>query len=106
MAVHGYRRSWLKANASAFLGQIKLLKILSLLGAGDKAASDNMYAVIGDAMRRANSGHTIGNAIVYEAVCTITAIYPNPTLLQSGALSRWPGAWCSTNTPPSSARLA
>ena len=64
--------------------QIKLLKILAFMGAGDKAASENMYAVIGDAMRRANTGHTIGNAIIYECVRTITSIYPNPALLQAG----------------------
>ena len=65
--------------------QIKLLKTLALLGAGDKAASENMYAVVGDAMRRANTGHTIGNAIEFECVRTIAAIFPNPGLLQSGA---------------------
>jgi hypothetical protein len=65
--------------------QIKLLKILACLGAGDKGAADNMYAVLADILRRANTGHTIGNAIVAEAVRTITAIYPNPALLQSGA---------------------
>ncbi|KAK9837092.1 hypothetical protein WJX81_002406 [Elliptochloris bilobata] len=65
--------------------QIKLLKTLALLGAGDKAASENMYAVVSDAMRRANTGHTIGNAIVYECVRTIAAIFPNPALLQSAA---------------------
>lgn len=64
--------------------QIKLLRILALLGASDKAASDNMYAVVAEAMRKGNTGHTIGNAIVYEAVRTITNIYPNPGLLQSG----------------------
>ena len=66
--------------------QIKLLKILGCLGAGDKGASDNMYAVLADILRRANTGHTIGNAIVAEAVRTITSIYPNPGLLQNGAL--------------------
>lgn len=65
--------------------QIKLLKILSYLGAGDTASSDNMYAVLGDTLRKANSGHTIANAIVAECVRTITAIYPNPGLLQAGA---------------------
>ncbi|KAL0026447.1 hypothetical protein WJX79_010441 [Trebouxia sp. C0005] len=65
--------------------QIKLLRILGQLGASDKQASDNMYAVVADSMRRGNTGHTIGNAIVYEAVRTIANIYPNPTLLQSAA---------------------
>eukprot|EP00891_Asterochloris_glomerata_P002814 jgi/Astpho2/2814/fgenesh1_pm.00050_%23_25_t len=65
--------------------QVKLLRILGMLGASDKPASDNMYAVVAEAMRKGNTGHTIGNAIVYEAVRTITAIYPNPSLLQSAA---------------------
>ena len=64
--------------------QIKLLKILAQMGVGDKSASENMYAVIADAMKRANTGHTIGNAIIYECVRTITSIYPNPVLLQTG----------------------
>ena len=64
--------------------QIKLLRILGHLGTADKQASDNMYSVVADSMRRGNTGHTIGNAIVYEAVRTIASIYPNPSLLQSG----------------------
>lgn len=75
--------------------QIKLLKILARLGAGDKGASDNMYAVLGDALRKANTGHTISNAIVAECVRTITAIYPNPALLQAGA----PCACADMNEP-------
>ena len=66
--------------------QIKLLRVLGHLGASDKQASDNMYAVVADSMRRGNTGHTIGNAIVYEAVRTIANIYPSPALLQSGSL--------------------
>ncbi len=72
--------------------QIKLLKILACLGAADKTSSDNMYAVLGDTLRKANTGHTISNAIVAECVRTITAIYPNPGLLQAGeshAVSYW-----------------
>lgn len=50
--------------------QIKLLKLLRLLGAGDKSASDNMSAVIHIALKRAAAGgnHAIGHAIVYEAI--------------------------------------
>eukprot|EP00775_Hariotina_reticulata_P003095 gene3095-3374_t len=46
-----------------------------------------MAAVVGLALRRAAAGgsHTIGHAIVYEAVRTITEIYPNPQLLASAA---------------------
>lgn len=65
--------------------QIKLLKLLAILGVGDQASSENMYQTVATAMREAaKHGNTIGNALVYEAVRTITAIYPNPTLLQSG----------------------
>ena len=64
--------------------QIKLLRVLGHLGTSDKQASDNMYSVVAESMRRGNTGHTIGNAIVYEAVRTIASIYPNPSLLQSG----------------------
>ena len=64
--------------------QIKLLSILGLLGAGDKTASENMYNVVLDSMKRANASHTIGNAIIIQCIRTITAIYPQPTLLQAG----------------------
>ncbi len=65
--------------------QIKLLRVLSKLGAGDKVASDNMAAVVAAALKRATGGQTISNAIIYEAVRTITAIYPNPSLLAAAA---------------------
>ncbi|KAF8060347.1 AP-4 complex subunit epsilon [Scenedesmus sp. PABB004] len=67
--------------------QIKLLKLLRLLGAGDKPASDGMAAVVGAALRRAAAGgsHTIGHAIVYEAVRTITEMHPHPQLLAAAA---------------------
>lgn len=65
--------------------QIKLLKILALLGVGDKAVSEHMYAILADVLRRADSGITIGNAILYECICTVTSIYPNTKLLTSCA---------------------
>ncbi|KAL6753746.1 ARM repeat-containing protein [Haematococcus lacustris] len=65
--------------------QIKLLRVLALLGAGDRAASENIYAVLAATLRRANASHAIGNALIAECVRTITAIYPNPHLLASAA---------------------
>ena len=65
--------------------QLKLLHLLALLGQGDKAASENMFQIVGDTLRRASTSHTIGNAIICEAVRTITSIYPNQILLRSGA---------------------
>ncbi|GLC48271.1 hypothetical protein PLESTB_000077700 [Pleodorina starrii] len=67
--------------------QIKLLKIVAALGAGDRAASDNMATVLLQTLRRANTSHTIGSAIIYECVRTITTIYPNPQLLAAAAES-------------------
>ena len=74
--------------------QIKLLRVLGHLGTSDKQASDNMYSVVAENMRRGNTGHTIGNAIVYEAVRTIASIYPNPALLQSGESDLLPVLQC------------
>lgn len=67
------------------LCQIKLLKILALLGAADKAASENMYSVLADVLRKSDTGATIGNAILYECICTVTSIYPNTKLLGQSA---------------------
>ena len=65
--------------------QIKLLKILAILGSGDKGASEGMYEVIHGVMRRADTGINVGYAIVYESVRTVTSIYPNATLLDASA---------------------
>ncbi|BBN08260.1 AP-4 complex subunit epsilon-1 [Marchantia polymorpha subsp. ruderalis] len=65
--------------------QIKLLKILALLGAGDKPMSDNMYNVLGDVIKKNDTHTNIGHAILYEAICTITSIYPHPKLLETAA---------------------
>eukprot|EP00854_Cymbomonas_tetramitiformis_P010505 gene10505-12428_t len=64
--------------------QLKILKILALLGSSDKACSENMYAVLTDMLRRGENNQ-IGNAILYEGVKTISSIYPNPRLLEQAA---------------------
>ncbi|KAI5002942.1 hypothetical protein ZWY2020_027592 [Hordeum vulgare] len=49
--------------------QIKLLKILAVLGSGDKSASGHMYTVLGDIFRKGDTASNIGNAILYECIC-------------------------------------
>lgn len=65
--------------------QIKLLKILALLGSGDKKSSEQMYTVIGDIMRKSDATSNIGNAILYECICCISSIQPSPKLLETAA---------------------
>ncbi|KAL2348756.1 hypothetical protein Fmac_002756 [Flemingia macrophylla] len=65
--------------------QIKLLKILALLGSGDKQASGHMYTVLGEIIRRGDSVSNIGNAVLYECICCVASIYPNPKLLEAAA---------------------
>ncbi|KAH7834765.1 hypothetical protein Vadar_019502 [Vaccinium darrowii] len=65
--------------------QIKLLKILALLGSGDKQASEQMYTVVGDIMRKCDSTSNIGNAVLYECICCVSSILPNPKLLEAAA---------------------
>ncbi|KAL5743199.1 hypothetical protein ACOSP7_029931 [Xanthoceras sorbifolium] len=65
--------------------QIRLLKILALLGSGDKQASENMYTVVGDIFRKCDSSSNIGNAILYECICCVSSIYPNSKLIESAA---------------------
>ncbi|CAH9142448.1 unnamed protein product [Cuscuta epithymum] len=65
--------------------QIKLLKILALLGSGDKKTSEHMYTMVGEVMRKCDSTTNIGNAILYECICCVASIHPNPKLLESAA---------------------
>ena len=65
--------------------QIKLLKMLALLGANDRRASEGMYDVLFDVLRRADTGINIGYAVIYDTVRTITAIYPSIQLLEAAA---------------------
>ncbi|CAI9784685.1 unnamed protein product [Fraxinus pennsylvanica] len=65
--------------------QIKLLKILSLLGNGDKKSSEQMYTILGDIMRKCDADSNIGNAVLYECICCVSSIHPNPKLLESAA---------------------
>lgn len=62
-----------------------MLKILALLGSGDKQASEHMYTVVGDIFRKCDSSSNIGNAVLYECISCVSSIYPNPKLLEAAA---------------------
>lgn len=65
--------------------QMKIVRILSILGKGDANASNGMYEILNNCIRKADGSINAGNAVIHECVRTITAIYPNPTLLDSAA---------------------
>ncbi|XP_042379628.1 AP-4 complex subunit epsilon-like [Zingiber officinale] len=63
--------------------QIKLLKILALLGSGDKQASGQIYNVLSDLFRKCETSSNIGNAVLYECICCVSSIYPNVKLMDA-----------------------
>ncbi|KAI0492635.1 hypothetical protein KFK09_026911 [Dendrobium nobile] len=63
--------------------QVKLLKILALLGSGDKQASGHMYTVLGEIIRKVEMSSNIGNAVLYECICCVSSIHPNTKLLDA-----------------------
>ena len=75
--------------------QIKLLKILALLGAGDRQASEHMYTVVGDLFKKYDPLSNIGNAVLYQSICCVASIFPNPKLLEAAAdaISRFLKVW-------------
>lgn len=66
--------------------QLRLVRILSLLGHADATASSGMYEILNDTMKKADAtGINAGYAIVYECVQCIVHIYPNAALLNAAA---------------------
>mmetsp|Transcript_53807 Transcript_53807/g.60127 ORF Transcript_53807/g.60127 Transcript_53807/m.60127 type:complete len:1071 (-) Transcript_53807:45-3257(-) len=63
--------------------QIRLVRILSIIGQGDAMASSGMYEILNETMKQADVGINAGYAIVYECVKCITKIYPNKQLLDA-----------------------
>lgn len=61
--------------------QVKLLKILALLGSEDKQASGHMYTVLGHIIGKTETTSNIGNAVLYECICCVSSIHPNTKLL-------------------------
>ena len=86
MAEHRLPKAYDYHKMPAPFIQVRLLKLLAVLGAGDAGASADMYAVVGDALRRAAAcGHTVGHAVAAECVRTATEIHPSPALLDAAA---------------------
>eukprot|EP01084_Bolivina_argentea_P261511 441955_1 len=73
---HGIPAPWM---------QIKILQMLSVLGNANKHASEGMYEVLHEVMRRADIGIDVGYSIIYECIRTVTKIYPNTQLLNEAA---------------------
>ncbi|KAH9254175.1 hypothetical protein BASA81_007764 [Batrachochytrium salamandrivorans] len=65
--------------------QIKLLKILATLAQGNLQASESMYEILGECIKRADSGTNAGFAVAYECVKTIANIWPCEWLLDLAA---------------------
>uniref|UniRef100_A0A6J0TDY9 AP-4 complex subunit epsilon-1 isoform X1 n=3 Tax=Pogona vitticeps TaxID=103695 RepID=A0A6J0TDY9_9SAUR len=65
--------------------QIQLLRILGLLGKDDPKASELMYDVLDESLRRAEINHNVTYAILFECVQTIYTIYPKADLLEKAA---------------------
>lgn len=71
--------------------QMKILSLISTLAGGDQKASEEVYEVLHDVMRRldfssalsggSGGGVNAGYAIIYECVKTIASLYPYPSLL-------------------------
>lgn len=75
-------KAWDYHRAPAPFVQVKLLRLLSILGAGDVASSRDMSAVLIEVWRRAEAlPSASGNALVYECMRTATTIHPSEDLL-------------------------
>lgn len=68
--------------------QMKIVRILSVLGKNDMGCSEGMYEILSECLRKAEeAGINASNAIAYECIRCITNIYPNPVLLDAAGAS-------------------
>ncbi|XP_019622254.1 PREDICTED: AP-4 complex subunit epsilon-1-like [Branchiostoma belcheri] len=65
--------------------QVQLLRIMGMLGAGHNKNSEQIYAVLDETLDKSEINHNMGYAVLYECVRTVTAVHPNPALLEKAA---------------------
>ena len=68
--------------------QIKLLKIMELLGKNDLKASEHCYSILEQTLKRAEDiNNNIAFAVTYQCVRCIATIYPKEKLIEEAASS-------------------
>jgi hypothetical protein len=61
----------------------QVIENTSIVGVGgEKYMNENMYGVLVEVLKRSDLASNIGNAILYECICTITTIHVSPRLLE------------------------
>lgn len=65
--------------------QMRLLRIMAILGTDDLKTSELIYGVLKEVLGTAECTSNIGQAITYEVIRTVTAIYPNAPLIEKAA---------------------
>ena len=67
---------------------MKILEILSFLGADDKQCSEQMYEILEQVLKKGDdSGINIGQALVYQCLKTITCITTNQPLIDKATVT-------------------
>lgn len=68
------------SRSANVLLQVKILRLLRILGRGDAAASESMNDLLAKIATSTDTSKNVGNAILYETVLTIMEIQSEPQL--------------------------